>query len=103
MSPFAGALRGLGMRLFLQLCPQSHVNGGTCTYIIILLFICFPGGIIQHHCSDVVENLDHAVQIVGYDLTGGRLIHNCYVAIATWNSYTDQERMMASYGGSCVG
>ena len=30
--------------------------------------LCFPGGIIQHHCS--AGSLDHAVQIVGYDTTG---------------------------------
>ena len=27
-----------------------------------------PGGIIQHHCTD--SFVDHAVQVVGYDLTG---------------------------------
>lgn len=28
----------------------------------------FPGGIIQHHCTDT--DINHAVQIIGYDETG---------------------------------
>ena len=28
-----------------------------------------PGGIIQHHCSG--SELDHAVQVVGYNLNNG--------------------------------
>lgn len=53
---------------------------------VTTVVFCFQGGIIQHHCSDSVENLDHAVQIVGYDLTGGR--PKCYVAVATRVGYT---------------
>lgn len=29
----------------------------------------YLGGIIQYHCNDSQYSLDHAVQIVGYDLT----------------------------------
>lgn len=30
----------------------------------------YLGGIIQFHCSGAPENLNHAVQVVGYDRTG---------------------------------
>jgi len=31
----------------------------------------YLGGVIQYHCDDSFESLNHAVQIVGYDLTAG--------------------------------
>ena len=34
------------------------------------------GGIIQHHCTNVT--IDHAVQIVGYDLTGIDYLHSSH-------------------------
>ena len=34
------------------------------------------GGIIQHHCSGFPESVDHAVQVVGYDLTGKLYTYN---------------------------
>ncbi len=33
-----------------------------------------PGGIIQHHCTGEHKYIDHAVQVVGYDMNG---MSNC--------------------------
>ena len=40
---------------------------GACVHAWLLSI----GGIVQHHCSE--ETLDHAVVIVGYDMTGRSL------------------------------
>lgn len=41
----------------------------------------YAGGIIQYHCNSKTRNLNHAVQIVGYDLTA-EIPH--YIARNTW-------------------
>ena len=41
---------------------------------VLSLFVC-TGGIIQHHCSGPFY--DHAIQIIGYDLTG--IVHVVYI------------------------
>ena len=56
--------------------------------------LCFPGGIIQHHCS--AGSLDHAVQIVGYDTTGAvqyvysKLCKGTVTWTGPWNIYSTQ-------------
>ena len=56
--------------------------------------LCFPGGIIQHHCS--TGSLDHAVQIVGYDTTGAvqyvysKLCKGTVTWTGPWNIYSTQ-------------
>ena len=43
--------------------------------------LCFLGGIIQHHCS--AGSVDHAVQIVGYDMAGTE----CEITIRICNDF----------------
>ena len=46
----------------------------TTTACLSLLCCYLTGGIIQHHCSGSDLGIDHAIQIVGYDLTGTCLL-----------------------------
>lgn len=50
---------------------------------INVLFLCInTGGIIQHHCDSSTTDVDHAVQIVGYDLTGMYTSGRCMACIS---------------------
>lgn len=44
----------------------------------------YIGGIIQFHCE---SNINHAVQIVGYDYTGQCLTHSLPGVLAIFNSF----------------
>lgn len=44
-------------------------NGPVAVAINALSWQNYLGGVIQHHCSGLPGSLNHAVQIVGYDLT----------------------------------
>ncbi|XP_059150964.1 cathepsin O-like [Physella acuta] len=58
----------------------------------------YIGGIIQFHCS---QNINHAVQIVGYDLTGDVPY---YIIRNSWGSnFGDKGYVYVKYGGNVCG
>lgn len=44
-------------------------NGPAAVAVNALSWQNYLGGVIQHHCDDSPLNLNHAIQVVGYDLT----------------------------------
>ncbi|CAH0561404.1 unnamed protein product [Brassicogethes aeneus] len=61
----------------------------------------YAGGIIQYHCDDNPLNLNHAVQLVGYDLTAD-VPH--YIARNSWGEdFGDGGYLYIAYGGNVCG
>lgn len=61
----------------------------------------YVGGIIQYHCDDDRNNLNHAVQIVGYDMTGDVPF---YIIRNTWGvKFGDEGYVKISIGKNLCG
>jgi cathepsin O len=59
----------------------------------------YDGGIIQHHCDD--STVDHAVQVVGYDLTGSVPY---WIVRNTWGSdWGEKGYVRLKFGGNMCG
>ena len=68
-----------GYICYVYICLPSILGGYTIPFTRLITILITPaGGIIQHHCSG--DFYDHAIQIIGYDLTGmikGSAYHVC--------------------------
>lgn len=61
----------------------------------------YLGGIIQFHCDGALENLNHAVQLVGYDLNS---IPPYYIAKNSWGtSFGDSGYIKIAIGSNVCG
>lgn len=61
----------------------------------------YVGGVIQYHCDDDRNNLNHAVQIVGYDMTGEVPF---YIIRNTWGvRFGDEGYVKISMGKNLCG
>lgn len=61
----------------------------------------YLGGIIQYHCDGSINNLNHAVIIVGYDRTGPVPY---YIVQNSWGSeYGDNGYVKIEYGNNVCG
>lgn len=53
-----------------------------CILMFLSCVLTNTGGIIQHHCDSSSIYVDHAVQIVGYDLTGIYTSSRCMACVS---------------------
>lgn len=61
----------------------------------------YLGGVIQFHCDGSPQNLNHAVQIIGYDLTA-EIPH--YIVRNSWGTaFGDKGYLYLAYGKNMCG
>lgn len=76
-------------------------HGPVSVAVNALLWQNYLGGIIQYHCDGAIKNLNHAVEIVGFDLSGDVPY---YIVQNSWGTqYGDKGYMRIAIGNNVCG
>lgn len=84
-----------------QLLEAINFYGPVTVAVNALLWQNYLGGVIQYHCDGSIQNLNHAVEIVGYDRSGPVPY---YIVKNSWGTqYGDKGYMRIAIGNNVCG